>query len=62
MVTNDFLSTWSTEFAIHHFDLIENLERDSSTSEVVKRSLVTSLDALTESPHPKIDRTEVAES
>lgn len=49
METDHFLSTWNTEFAVHHFDLVENLERGLSPSEEVMRSLVTTLDALTES-------------
>lgn len=49
MATDHFLSMWMTEFAVHHFDLIENLERELPPSKEVMGSLLTTLDAVTES-------------
>ena len=47
MLIDDFLSMWVTEFAVHHFDLIFELENRPPPSEDVVRSLVVTLQTLT---------------
>lgn len=47
MLINDFLSTWVTEFAVHHFDLIFELDDQLPPSGDVVRSLVVTLQTLT---------------
>lgn len=48
MLIDDFLSMWITEFAVHHFDLICDLDDRPRPSEEVVRFLVATLQTLTE--------------
>jgi uncharacterized protein (TIGR03083 family) len=47
MLIDDFLSMWVTEFAVHHFDLIYELENRPPPNEEVIRFLVVILQTLT---------------
>ncbi len=47
MMIDDFLSMWITEFAVHHFDLIYDLDDRPTPSEEVVRFLVATLQTLT---------------
>jgi len=53
MLIDDFLSMWTTEFAVHHFDLIYDLEDRPPPSEEVVRFLVGTLETLTETTKPQ---------
>lgn len=47
MTTEDFLSMWITEFAVHHFDLVSELDEQPAPDEDVVRFLVDTLYVMT---------------
>jgi uncharacterized protein (TIGR03083 family) len=47
MMIDDFLSMWIVEFAVHHFDLVRDIENQRAPSEEVIDLLIATLQTLT---------------